>query len=202
MTTIKTVLFAIFISSLSAYSQKHIPITKHHSGFFTKQNHTSSKKEISSNHEDIKFRIKNRHYLSSYFTITKNQNPDYRLLQSYFKKNKQQENKRSEEPDFYLKQTDERKARFQQDAFIATKKSKKHSEKEVTNSFKHKKIKRKKFIGEPPSIISKRPRKAINRLKKQSDTFGVTRKNQRANTPRGEKDLFESGVLPKMSDTR
>ena len=94
------------------------------------------------------------------------------------------------------------------DHFSTGGKAKEHSEDDVAVSFKKKKSWRQNFIGERFRIFSRDPnhkkKKAVKKEKrKRRDHFGRKKRDlDQPQSPRGQNDLFQGGVLPKMKDLR
>ncbi|NQV51529.1 MAG: hypothetical protein HQ500_00005 [Flavobacteriales bacterium] len=130
------------------------------------------------------------------------------LLTDHFGK-KDTDIKRKEPKDHFGSATPKEGQRKEpKDHFASKGKGNEASEDDVEVSFDKKRFLKKNFIGERFKLFSRDPnqkkKKAVKKEKrKHRDHFGRdARKQNRAQNPRGEMDLFDGGVMPKMKDMR
>ena len=130
------------------------------------------------------------------------------LLSDHFGK-KDADIKRKEPKDhFGVASKKEGKRKESKDHFASKGKSNEASEDDVDVSFDKKRFLKENFIGERFKLFSRDPnqkkKKAVkNERRKHRDHFGRdARKQNRPQNPRGEMDLFDGGVMPKMKDIR
>lgn len=100
-----------------------------------------------------------------------------------------------------------KKARLRsKDHFAREKKTVKRGEDDLAYRAKPRKVRRKNFDGERRRFFNQDPNKTKKKRPlfrfKAKDPFGRRKKDSPNSTPRGESDLFDSGVLPKMKDFR
>lgn len=142
-------------------------------------------------------------------------------LPSFFNQAILKEKARTEQPDFFTKGIFHTKRAEQNDHFSAPRKARdkdaqadhfagevndrQHRDEDLYSKGSTRKIWRKNFIGERFRLFNRDPnkRKQKNPSKKDNDPFGRDpREKEAPQNPRGEMDLFQGGVMPKMKDLR
>jgi hypothetical protein len=168
---------------------------------------------------------KGEEMLPDFFGKALGKRPERAALPSSFSKEVEKDRRRSIQADFFTgsirkttrgEQLDHfavevrksGKRGFQADHFNAKSKDRAPSEKDLEVKARRKLIYPKNFVGERFRLINRDPnankRKTQKKIKrKERDPFSRARNGQTpTQTPRGEMDLFQGGVLPKMKDLR
>jgi hypothetical protein len=170
-------------------------------------NSPSKKKEktkLSSPFSSKKKPKQKRNLLPSMYAVAIKKTAEYNQLPSFFKSRIQKEKERTQSLDHFSRKTNKRETTSSTDHFNSEKKRIKRSEVDLTYNAKSKKIRRKNFVGERRRLFDQDPNKKKNSKRKfqPKDPFGRKQKDNPNSAPRGEKDLFGNGVLPKMKDFR
>lgn len=162
------------------------------------------KTKLSSPFSTKKSHKQKRNLLPSMYAVVVKKAAEHNQLPSFFNRKIQREKERTQSLDHFSQKTNKRKRTSTLDPFSTEKTSIKRSEDDLTYNAKPKKIRRKNFVGEKRRLFNRDPNKKKKSKRKfqPKDPFGRKQKETPNSAPRGEKDLFGNGVLPKMKDFR
>jgi len=171
---------------------------------FNSQSKKKEKTKLTSPFSTKKRTKQKRNLLPSMYAAAIKKTAEHNQLPSFFKTRIQKEKERTQSLDHFSRKTSKRETTKSADHFKSNKTKIKRSEDDLTYSAKPKQIRRKNFIGERRRFFNLDPNKKKKSKRKfqPKDPFGRKQKDNPNSAPRGEKDLFGNGVLPKMKDFR
>lgn len=196
-------LFAVLSFHIS-FPQKKNDNKDNLADHFKKSPKATNKERLTSPFSSKKNKQKERKLLPSFYATVIKKAAEHNQLPSYFNKKLQKEKERTQQPDFFSKPSQKNERVDSKDHFSKQKSEIKRSEDDLSYKAKPRKVFRKNFVGERRFYFKKDPnKKKTKRFKfKSKDPFGKRKKDEQQSVPRGEKDLFGNGVLPKMKDMR